>query len=104
MGNAGGHGGRGLGGGGEGDGGDGEGGEGGGAGGDGGATPHDTVTASTDASPVYDDPRTYSKRKPAAWTAVAALNQVFPWSPLRVHATTPELLTSDSVPIEEPYM
>jgi len=81
-----------------------KGGAGGSAGGDGTATPHDTVTASTDASPAQLDPRVYSKRKPAAWTLVVALNHAFPWSPLRVHPATPELLTNDSVPIEEPYM
>jgi hypothetical protein len=80
------------------------GGGGGVAGGEGGAVPHITVTSSTDASPAHDGPRVYSKRKPAAWSVMCALSHALPWSPLNVHTTVPELATSDTVPIAEPYM
>jgi hypothetical protein len=32
------------------------------------------------------------------------LCHVLPWSSLNVHTTAPELLMSDNVPIEAPYM
>jgi hypothetical protein len=55
-------------------------------------------------SPDHDDPRVYSKRKPDARTVALALSHALPWPLLRVQTTIPELLTSDSVSMLEPYM
>jgi hypothetical protein len=76
----------------------------GGRAGGGGPTPHTTLTMATAASPDQLEPRVYSKLKLGEYKATAALCQLLPWLPLRLHLLVPAASTTLSVPIVAPYM
>ena len=92
-------------------GGDGGGGEGGGGGCDGGRVgegggpaPQLTVTCASAASPWYPLPRMYVKVNAGEWTATVISVHQSPWSPLRLHSSSPAALVTRSLPMLEPYM
>jgi len=91
----------------------GDGGSGGGAGGKGGAgggggggaaTPQLTATSANAASPVQELPRLYSKLNDGEYTSTTAASQESPWSPLKLHTTSPAALFTRSSPMVAPYM
>ena len=49
-------------------------------------------------------PRLYSKANDAEYTPTLTTCHALPWSPLRLHTTSPAALVTRSSPMSEPYM